>query len=304
MEGFALAVQIDLTLACNLKCDFCYAKINKNDLLRTNEQFSFQKLKSIFDTLRENPPDIPVKLLAFTGTGEPLLYKQLPEAVSYAKREIPYVEIVTNGVLLTKEISESLVDAGINEIQISITGASPEVYVHHQGSGKSSNEVIEQYDTVKKNVEDLCHLRNRKKASLNIFISYILHEGSEMDYGRCLNMWRDVGVDSIYFRPKHSQEPLLSEDYEEYIKSNFDTAKSSATSCLMFGKVQIAVNGDLHFCCYLQHEHTRLGNIFETSVTEIIDSERFKYLIDAFHGQYKNVPELCKTCRQGRFLWR
>jgi len=143
MKGFTLGFQIDLIFACNLKCNFC-AWNDNSDSWRNGERLSFEKLKNVFDTLYENPPDIPLERVGFVGSGEPLLYKQLPEAVSYAKRIFSHVGITTNGVLLTKEVSQKLIDAGANEIIISITGASPEVYAHHQGSGKTFDEVVRQ----------------------------------------------------------------------------------------------------------------------------------------------------------------
>lgn len=298
MESFSLEIQVELTLACVLQCGFCYTK-SHSDLWRSGKSLPFEKLKNILDTLHENPPDFPLERLRFVGTGETLLYKQLLEAISCAKRVFPHVSIVTNGVLLTKEMSEKLIDSGVNEILISITGASPEVYARHQGTGKSLDEVIKQYDMVKKNVEDLCRLRNQKKAPLNILTSFILHEGSQKDFARSLNMWRDVGVNGMFFRPMLSPEPLLSDDYEEFISNNSITA-----SCAMFGKsMQIFVNGDLHICSYQQFKQPRLGNAFESSITKLLNSEKFKRLVDIFHRQYMDVPELCKTCHVGRILF-
>jgi len=298
--SFTLGFQVDLIWACNLKCPFCCYN-NKSDLWRNGEQLSFDKIKSIFELLRQNPPEIPIDRLSFVGSGEPLLYKDILKVVAEAKRFIPYVVITTNGVLLTKDISEKLIDAGIDEIGVSITGATPDTYLEHQGSGRSLDGATKQFNTVKTNIMDLCKLKNEKKRHVNVLISTILHDGSKQDFFKTLNMWRDIGADMVLFRTMNNDKKtaVSSENYSEHISQLIQT-NGFKSSCTMFGKtMQISPNGNLYICCAIS-ESTLLGNIFETPITELLNSEKFKNFVNAFHGNYQNVPKFCKTCSMGR----
>ena len=62
-----------------------------------------------------------VQDVCFTG-GEPLMRKDLPEIVGYAKKNGLAVNILTSGVLLQPETAFRLVQAGVDDISVSIDG--------------------------------------------------------------------------------------------------------------------------------------------------------------------------------------
>jgi MoaA/NifB/PqqE/SkfB family radical SAM enzyme len=64
----------------------------------------------------------------FGGFGEPLSHPRIVEMVASAKEISPKVELITNGMLLTEEMSLSLHKAGLSYLWVSIDGASPESY--------------------------------------------------------------------------------------------------------------------------------------------------------------------------------
>lgn len=166
--------------------------------------------------------------------------------------------------------------------------------------------LLGKYETVKQNVENLCILRNKRTASspMNVMISTILHEGSKEDFAKSLNMWRNIkgGVNMVLVRTMNGSTQVSSDSYEEYISNDLVSRDGFTPSCTIFGKsMQILANGDLYICCIV-NEQTRLGNIFETNITEILNSEKFKKLVNAFHWQYRDVPEYCKRCALSRSL--
>lgn len=106
-----------LTRACNLRCNFCFAKragYNKKNTI------SFENLKKIVDFCN----DLEVKYLFFTG-GESLLYPQFIDILQYIQNKkysiIPTV--ATNGILLKDyDFCSKLKDSGLNYIDLSIKG--------------------------------------------------------------------------------------------------------------------------------------------------------------------------------------
>lgn len=61
--------------------------------------------------------------------GEPLLDKRLEDRIRRAKqRGIAKVKIFSNGSLLTAERARSLIEAGLDEIKISLDGATREEF--------------------------------------------------------------------------------------------------------------------------------------------------------------------------------
>jgi MoaA/NifB/PqqE/SkfB family radical SAM enzyme len=60
--------------------------------------------------------------------GEPLFHPGIIEMVAEAKSLNSAVELITNGTLLTKKMSEQLINAGLDRLWISLDGATPESY--------------------------------------------------------------------------------------------------------------------------------------------------------------------------------
>ena len=114
-------LRISLTEACNLRCIYCMPEGDvcfKNDKGLTDDEIKY--LIDIFG-------DIGLKKIRFTG-GEPLLRKNIVELVLKAKeKEIGKIALTTNGVLLPKYLDE-LINAGLNEINISLDSLKEDVF--------------------------------------------------------------------------------------------------------------------------------------------------------------------------------
>jgi MoaA/NifB/PqqE/SkfB family radical SAM enzyme len=79
----------------------------------------------ITDGLRafSSPPTV-----FFGGFGEPLAHQNIVGMVAQAKALGGPVELITNGTLLTRNVSERLIAAGLDLLWVSLDGATPESY--------------------------------------------------------------------------------------------------------------------------------------------------------------------------------
>ena len=62
------------------------------------------------------------------GVGEPMLVKDLPRMIRYLKDRGVYVLFNTNGTLLTKANGQALIDAGLDELRVSLDAAESSVF--------------------------------------------------------------------------------------------------------------------------------------------------------------------------------
>jgi radical SAM protein with 4Fe4S-binding SPASM domain len=71
-----------------------------------------------------------LKALIFAGHGEPLTHPDIAKMVAYAKVKsaADRIEIVTNGSLLSKDLSMKLIEAGVDRVKVSIQGTSASKY--------------------------------------------------------------------------------------------------------------------------------------------------------------------------------
>jgi MoaA/NifB/PqqE/SkfB family radical SAM enzyme len=76
---------------------------------------------------RRRAGDTPLTIF-FGGFGEPLAHPELVNMVARAKFAGARVEMITNGTLLTPEISRQLIAARLDRLWVSLDGARPESY--------------------------------------------------------------------------------------------------------------------------------------------------------------------------------
>ena len=114
-------VYIEPTNKCNLECRTCIRNIWEEPL----GEMSSATFARIVEGLGSfSPPPT----IFFGGLGEPLSHPHIVEMVEQAKALGSPVELITNGTLLTKDLSEKLIEAGIDCLWVSLDGATPESY--------------------------------------------------------------------------------------------------------------------------------------------------------------------------------
>ncbi len=150
------AVTFFLTHSCNLRCKMCgqwgdkgVTKL-KADVARNMD---FEQIKGLVDDLSKFKPNITL------FGGEPLLHKNVMDVIRQIKSHDMHCLMITNGFLLEKYADE-LIDAGIDELNISIDGVGS---VHDEIRG--INGLYEKiFDGIKKITDN----RKSKKPLINI----------------------------------------------------------------------------------------------------------------------------------------
>ena len=95
----------------------------------------------------------PPPTIFFGGFGEPLFHPKIVEMVAQAKALGARVELITNGTLLTVDLSRELIKKGLDMLWVSLDGATPQSYSDVR-LGAALPEVLE-------NLSRFAHLRNR-----------------------------------------------------------------------------------------------------------------------------------------------
>jgi pyrroloquinoline quinone biosynthesis protein E len=109
-----MAILAELTHRCPLKCPYCS---NPLDLARRSEELSTAEWIDVF----EQAAAMGVLHVHLSG-GEPAARRDLPEIVSGAVGAGLYTNLITSGVGLTAATFASLVERGLDHVQLSIQG--------------------------------------------------------------------------------------------------------------------------------------------------------------------------------------
>ncbi len=152
LRDMPIHLDIEASSKCNLRCTFC----DKLPNLKPGQlgNLDIKLFKHIIDQFDET------KLwgLKLSYRGEPLLNKDVPDMVRYAKdRGVLDVYFNTNGMLLDEDMSRHLIEAGLDRISISIDGTTASEYEGVRLGAK--------FSTLVKNLEIL--IRLKKEYSVN-----------------------------------------------------------------------------------------------------------------------------------------
>lgn len=136
------------TNRCNFRCCYCaHAEGNRAFGERYGlklERMSLETFQRALGQIQRFPD--PVKVFNFSGQGEPLLNRELPDMIDCAARSgaAGRLEIITNASLLSHDLSEQLVDAGLDCIRISLQGMSAEKYQRISGWKMEFDQFIDE----------------------------------------------------------------------------------------------------------------------------------------------------------------
>lgn len=125
------SIEINPVEACTRKCSFC-PRSNPSLYPTTNKRISLDTCTKIAKDLAEINYTGRVGLVGF---GEPLLHKQLENCISIIHKHNPklkYIEVITNGDLLTTDRIKSLYNAGCNLIAVSMYEKDISTDIEHQ----------------------------------------------------------------------------------------------------------------------------------------------------------------------------
>lgn len=263
-------VYIEITKACNLKCKFCPSQYHSNHKFLNLDEF-----KHIINEVKDFTNGIYLHIL-----GEPLLHPNLFEMIDYASKFVK-VSLTTNGHLIKNHYQE-LAKSPLYVLNISL-----------QSLVNFNEDVIKEYFIY---LDKLIKSRDHKlPIHLRIW-------NDSLDYST--NKLNTLLVQLIkeYEFEKYPYVNISVADEFDWPNLN-DDINLTTTSCLG-GKSQmgILVNGDVCICCLDYLGHTKLGNIYETSFLDILNSKTY---LDVLKGWNDAKPyfDLCKRCTyRNRFL--
>ena len=114
-----VCLYLETTNRCNLPCTTCPRTFEE---LEPPADMSWE----LFTTIVDQYPRIARVVLH--GVGEPMMVRDLPRMVAYLKARGAYVLFNTNGTLLNARKGRELIEAGLDELRVSLDAAEPSTF--------------------------------------------------------------------------------------------------------------------------------------------------------------------------------
>lgn len=208
---------MDITRKCTMRCLHCYNR--SGDERCEMEELSDSELIDILTETLQYEPEI----MCLCG-GEPLLrWKAVKEFIlkTRAKGETVQINTVSNGELLTEEIAEELMKAGLNCMQISLDGGSPETHDWLRNKKGAFEKAV-------RALKILGETRRRLEIPFQIAVSFCPNKKNISELTKAMEICQSLGVDRFRVQPlmvmgrandNLSEYVLSSKEYKNLAKT-------------------------------------------------------------------------------------
>jgi radical SAM protein with 4Fe4S-binding SPASM domain len=289
-----ITAMIEPTNYCNLHCPLC--PTGAGLINRKSENLSLSDFKIIINNLGNS-----IIHLRLWNWGEPLLNKEFPEMVKYAKSKKIFVNTSTNSSFLNEEIIKKLIDSKLDQLIVSLDGASEETYNKYRKKGD--------FQTVVNSLKKLSELKKQKRIKYpEIKLQFIVMKHNEHEIKKVIELAKQTGVNTIFFKTVGIMDPRLKKDIEKYLpvkkefrryaceEGSLKYPKLLGRVCdYLWTEVTINVDGSVVSCCRDANGRYIFGNLKNQKISDVWNSPKMiSFRKDVLKN--KNDIEICKTC--------
>lgn len=179
-----VCLYLETTNRCNLLCTTCPRTYEE---LEPPADMSWE----LFTTIVDQSPGLQRAVLH--GVGEPMLVKRLPEMVRYLKERDVYVLFNTNGTVLNLKNGRALIDAGLDELRVSLDASNAASYLAVRG--------MDYFDRILTNVRAFREMQEREghaKPRVSAWLTGLKETVVELP--AFVRVAADIGVKEVYLQ--------------------------------------------------------------------------------------------------------
>ena len=308
-------VNIEFSSRCNLRCKWCSLDFDKASV-HMDEALLAKVLDELFSTR-----GWAVGEIALHNGGETLMHPRLASmlAVIAARRaghtSFPIVSLLTNGVLLNEAKSNAILSSGaIDRLRVSVDGGSVAAFEEIRTPAR--------WGRVRDNIYGFVKLNNAAKRRIQTGVICVVPPDQPLTVDWMEDEFRDVllAVDSYELRHPHNWDgskelgltpepaPAPAIPLQLYGRGrsllrqarNVIAPRAAAPGhpvCkFLLRELVLLPDGRVTVCCADLNARGVIGDLGESSLRDIFDSEGRASMIDAFRQGNKASIPLCRDC--------
>jgi len=287
-KDFPSMVHQICSYVCNSKCPNCpFTETNSDARKRYMDKNALFVSPEIFKKTADECGKHR-SIMRVTGGGETLLCPCIDDLIEYAVNAGAKVGIITNGSLLTPLRSARFIDAGVDNIEISVDAGDRETYsiVRHGLD----------WDRLLFNIENLIKYRDMNKADTKVYVSVINQKPIDKKIQEIVDFWNSR-VDYTMVR-KYLTFGILDEN----MSGDRVPFQAEESPCPWpFERMVVDTDGDIILCGHEQiSRFTEWGNIMDKSLESVWQGEQMCELRKNMLTNFDALP-YCKKCDDRRF---
>ncbi len=272
---FPTRFAVEVCADCNLACTMCH----HSAMRRPKGIMPLELWKKCADEIADVSPDTHCW---FSFCGEPFLEPELlVRMLAYGKSAgLRTLNINTNGMLLTPDLADAVLDSGADLIVFGIDGLSSGVYERYRVGGNR--------DVVYANVEHLLKARRARSGGPDVQVQFIEMDGNAHELEAFTAYWLERGA-TVKARRQLSWGGQFGTSLEV-------PAERRIPCPWAITMMHVFWDGRVPRCCGDTEGDESVGNAWQDSLTVLW--KRLGLFRDK-HLQYRfnELPERCQNCQ-------
>lgn len=319
LVSYPRCLGLEITTACNLKCNMCEHSYWKE---QEERHLNFEEFKYILSQFPEliciNP----------TGEGSAFLNPDYIKMLRYLKSKHIFVYFIDNFINIDEDLGRELIKMGVDGIYVSIDAAHKETYEKIRIGGDfekvriNLKRLLEIKKMLNSPLPEICSRYTIQKFNIQEmpdFVEFIASFGNRDDFGDGARidfcgildfkeidhlaqerLPQSIIIDTI----KRSKEKDMEILFQHIGTKDECNPNPSIDFCLCWVEPFIMMGGYVLPCCSVVMSNQRnilrkraFGNVFKNSFKQIWNSERYKRFRSFCNNSSKPVPAFCAGCR-------
>jgi len=291
INSFPSHIQLQTHSSCNLACKLCphpTLGLNKNKGVMSDELFT-----QIVDEALEYDE---FKSFVLDLQNEPLLDKTIEQKIRYIKKKKNvFVGITTNGVNLTSNRTQKLINSGVDRIVVSLNATNQDEF-------QTIVDTVP-FSKILKNLQSSLAVKNSSKV---IKVSFGITANNLISLTKFIRFFSKTYVDYRLFSMNDRIGQVITEDLlienEQDKHLAYDKIAGSHTKICQIPvyAMTIKCTGKVITCCEDWNEDVLLGDISEESIFTIWNRKKNRIIRERiyYEGVMPNNP--CSKCTSAR----
>lgn len=282
---------VDPSSLCNLRCIWCPS--GHDNLIQASGRKQCIMNYDMFCALIESAKsfDNKINVLRLYKEGEPLVNPYYSEMIAYAKKSNCFkrIDTTTNGVLLNPQLNRKIVEAGLDQINISVNGMdSEQIY-------KNTGRKVD-FDQYVNNIRDLYEHRGE----CIVYIKSIKDILTKEEREKFFDIFGSIS-DRIFLEQLSPAWPCFElEDYNlkyEEIGNYGQDLENRKVCPYLFYIMVVNADGSVSTCVQDWKHVQIVGNILENSLKDIWQGNgQRRYQIEHLQ-ENRSIFEMCASCK-------
>ena len=260
-------LQIEATNICNARCVFCPRE-------RMERKQGVMEM-ALYRKIVDEAAALGIPNVRLHNYGESFIDREIVEKIRHAKsRGIPRLGLISNGSLITEALARSIVEAGLDEINISVDAAGKETF--------ERTRIGLSYDRVIENIERLLRVRGELGAARpKLILSFVRQEDSQAERA-FIEKW------------SRTADKVLVTDLHNWAGTLHDRSGVQFPCYRPWLTFTVLWDGRVALCCADFDAKVVVGDLRTSAIADVWNSDAFRAVRRAHldHGG----PDICHGC--------